>query len=82
MIDPGTPLAPVKDVYVIDIFAPLATSWPKSDCLPTVDRIDSSKPYEIGNIAIISWKANIIKNSGTAEEHRRIADWIDSVTGR
>ena len=54
---------------------------PKSDGLPTVDRIDSSKSYEVGNIAIISWRANVIKNMGTAEEHRRIADWMDRQIG-
>jgi hypothetical protein len=50
---------------------------PKSDCIPTVDRIDSSRSYEPGNIAIISWRANIIKNMGTSGEHRRIAEWIE-----
>ena len=54
---------------------------PNSAGLPTVDRIDSSRPYEIGNIAIISWRANIIKNMGTAEEHRRIAEWMLGKSG-
>ena len=53
----------------------------QADGIPTVDRIDSSKNYEIGNIAIISWRANIIKNMGTAEEHRIIADWMDRQKG-
>ena len=57
-------------------------SPPKSDHLPTVDRIDSSKPYQVGNIAVISWRANIIKNMGTADEHRRIADWMDALKPR
>lgn len=50
---------------------------PKSDCIPTIDRINSSKNYEAGNIAVISWRANVIKNMGTAEDHRRIAEWMD-----
>ena len=41
------------------------------------DRIDSSKGYIKGNVQIISWRANRIKNNGTAEEHRKIADYID-----
>jgi hypothetical protein len=48
----------------------------RSDHLPTVDRIDNSRPYERGNVAIISRRANIIKNGGSAEEHRRIALWM------
>jgi hypothetical protein len=55
---------------------------PNSDGLPTVDRIDSSKPYQVGNVAVISWRANIIKNMGTADEHRRIARWMDKMTRR
>lgn len=48
---------------------------------PTVDRIDSTRSYEIGNIAIISLRANIIKNMGTALEHHQIADWMDRRLG-
>ena len=43
------------------------------------DRIDSSKGYEDGNIQILSWRANRIKNDGSAEEHRKIADYLDKV---
>lgn len=63
-------ICPVLGI-ALDFSAP-----PKSDCVPTVDRLDSRRPYEIGNIAIISWRANIIKNMGTADEHRRIAEWM------
>ena len=48
-----------------------------NDFSPSVDRIDSAKGYVKGNVAIISYRANIIKNSGTIEEHRRIADWME-----
>lgn len=45
---------------------------------PSIDRIDSTKGYVSGNVAIVSWRANRIKNDGTAEEHRKIADWLDA----
>ena len=43
------------------------------------DRINSELGYEKGNIQIVSWRANRIKNDGTAEEHRKIADYLDSL---
>lgn len=51
----------------------------RSDASPSFDRIDAELGYIPGNVAIISWRANRIKNDGTAEEHRAIADWLDAV---
>lgn len=48
---------------------------------PSYDRIDHTKGYTPGNVAIMSWRANRIKNDGTAEEHRKIADWLDKRGG-
>lgn len=42
------------------------------------DRVNSELGYVHGNVRIISWRANRIKNNGTAEEHRKIADYIDN----
>lgn len=50
----------------------------KTDNSPSLDRIDNTRGYVRGNVAIISDRANRIKNYGTAEEHRRIADWMDA----
>jgi len=44
------------------------------------DRIDCTKGYVPGNVGILSMKANRIKDQGTAEQHRKIADYIDSFT--
>lgn len=45
---------------------------------PSIDRRDSSKGYIPGNVRIISWRANRIKNDGTAEEHEAIARYLKS----
>lgn len=46
---------------------------------PSFDRIDPSLGYVKGNVQIISWRANRIKNDGSAEEHRKIADYLDKM---
>ena len=43
---------------------------------PSLDRIIPSLGYIKGNTAVISYRANRIKNDGTAEEHEKIAAWI------
>lgn len=43
---------------------------------PSVDRIDSSKGYEINNVHIISWRANRIKNDATLDELKKIYDYL------
>ena len=44
---------------------------------PSLDRIDSNKGYTPGNIAILSYKANALKNDGTWQELKRIVDYIN-----
>tara|TARA_B100001123_G_scaffold422595_1_gene531716 strand:- start:525 stop:1250 length:726 start_codon:yes stop_codon:yes gene_type:complete len=44
--------------------------------VPSLDRISSDKGYIKGNIVVLSYKANIIKGQGSAEQHRKIAEWI------
>lgn len=44
----------------------------------TLDRIDSSEPYIVWNCAVLCWRCNNLKKDGTVEEHRRIADWMES----
>lgn len=46
---------------------------------PSVDRIRLDRGYVRGNIAIISVRANSIKNDATSAEIRAIADWLDRV---
>jgi len=41
------------------------------------DRIDPSKGYVTGNVVIMSWRANRIKNDGSKEEHQLIVDFLN-----
>lgn len=50
--------------------------YTRADNSPSIDRIDSDIGYTANNIAVISWRANRIKNNGTADEHKKIADWM------
>lgn len=47
---------------------------------PTVDRINAKRGYVKGNVAIISHFANSLKGFATAAQHRRIAEWMESVS--
>lgn len=58
----------------LDYFAEI-----RADNSPSFDRIDNSKGYLKGNVQIISWRANRIKNDGTKEEHLKIADWMGQI---
>lgn len=51
-----------------------------SDNSPSIDRIVPERGYVRGNICIISYRANTIKNSGSAEEHEAIAAYIRRLT--
>lgn len=50
-----------------------------SEDSPTIDRIDNTKGYIPGNVMIISWRANRIKNDGTLEEHQMICEYLTRV---
>lgn len=54
--------------------------WSRGEDSPSLDRINSSIGYEIGNIHIISWRANRIKNDSTPEELMRIALYMQKLT--
>lgn len=49
------------------------------DTSPSIDRIDSSRGYEPDNIAVISWRANTLKNNGTLEEFERLIEWLKTL---
>lgn len=56
-----------------------ASAGKRAENSASFDRLDSTVGYTKDNTRIISWRANRIKNDGTADEHRRIAEYIDRV---
>lgn len=53
------------------------------DDSPSVDRLDLSKGYVLENVAIISFRANRLKNdSQSGNELRLVAAYIDAKVGR
>lgn len=44
---------------------------------PSVDRLIPERGYVIGNIGVISSKANTIKGSASASELRAVADYVE-----
>jgi hypothetical protein len=54
---------------------------PRADCSPSIDRIDTARGYVPGNVAIISWRANRLKNDATLAELRAIVTYIEARLG-
>lgn len=42
---------------------------------PSVDRLDPTAGYVIGNVNVISNKANMVKNCGSLEDHLKLCLW-------
>jgi hypothetical protein len=48
----------------------------------SLDKFVPELGYVRGNCAVISWLANAIKTDATAEQVRRVANWMDSVEAK
>ena len=67
------PLCPILGI-------PLAFAEGQADNnSPALDKLVPELGYIKGNVAVISYLANRVKSDGTAEEHLKIADWMDSM---
>jgi hypothetical protein len=55
----------------------LWTEKSRSGNTPSVDRMVPELGYIPENVAVISWRANRLKNDGTAPELHLIANWMD-----
>lgn len=61
---------------ILDLLLDFSEKGKRNDNSPSIDKIIPEKGYVSGNVAIISWRANRIKNDGNANEHQRIAEWL------
>jgi hypothetical protein len=48
---------------------------------PSIDRLDNSKGYVVGNVCVISSRANALKSDATIAELQRLAKWTVSQYG-
>lgn len=51
----------------------------RSENSPSIDRLNSREGYVKGNVAVMSWRANRIKNDGTLQEHQKIVDFLNTL---
>jgi hypothetical protein len=80
----GVPFALKPSDIVIPEVCPvlgirLTVNGPRRDSTASLDRIVPELGYVPGNVAVVSWRANLLKNNGTADEHQRIAAWMREV---
>lgn len=48
----------------------------RTDNSASIDKLEPSKGYIEGNVNIVSWRANRIKNDGTLDELLKIVAWL------
>jgi hypothetical protein len=85
--DQGVPFdITVEDIVIPDLCPVLSIplvrgkgGWAEGS--PTLDKIIPSLGYVPGNIAVMSWRANRLKQDGTLEELRAIVEWMDKQKG-
>lgn len=61
---------------LIDVRTRASSSRKPRDNAPSLDRLDSGRGYTPDNVFVMSYRANILKKDGTAEEHAKVADFM------
>lgn len=49
--------------------------------VPAIDRIDSSRPYEDGNVAVTCLRCNMIKGDYTWDQIMKVASYLKTLEG-
>uniref|UniRef100_A0AB74UMJ1 Uncharacterized protein n=1 Tax=Caulobacter phage BL57 TaxID=3348355 RepID=A0AB74UMJ1_9VIRU len=49
------------------------------DHSPSLDRIDNALGYVPGNVVVVSWKANRLKNSGSLQDLKALLTFYESL---
>ena len=81
----GLPFSITPDDVIIPVRCPVlgiplvrsVTRGP-ADSSPSLDRKVCALGYVPGNVVVISWRANRIKNDGTAAEVRSVLRWMEA----
>jgi hypothetical protein len=73
-----------KDIIIPEVCPILgirlrANTGEKTEYSPSIDEIIPGVGYVLGNVAVISDRADTIKNDGTADEHEKIANWMNQI---
>lgn len=73
----------ITDIVIPDfcpvLGIPLESSGKITDNTPSIDKLVPTLGYVKGNINVISFKANRIKNDSTPEELEAVLSWVKSV---
>lgn len=69
-------ILPLPDICPVLGVALRITAGPHDPFAYSLDRVDNDKGYVRGNVAVMSYRANRLKNDGTAEDHEAIAAWM------
>lgn len=69
-------LCPVLGFPLAELSEKRVNSSPRYNA-PSLDRIDPGIGYVRGNIVVMSYRANNIKKDGTAEEHLKVAEFME-----
>lgn len=72
-IEDITPLPTYCPVFGVELCISNGGQSPNAYSL---DRIDNTRGYVPGNVVVMSYLANRLKNDGTAEQHEQIARWM------